>query len=256
MGCCSPSQNTTTSTVKLPKWASEAGQSNYQMAQDIAARPYQAYGGDKVADLTGRQSTALSLLDNIAPSAITTGKTGFDLSRVSEYMNPFTDEVINRAASDIARGGQVAGENMDNAFHSGGAFGDMRHGVFDAENAKNTMSEIGKMSSNMRSGAFSDALRTLMAEPQYEAAQMGNAYDYARNLLGLGAVEQGQAQAETDADIGSFNEARDYDKAGLDMLIRVLSGTPMDKTSTQSVPGASPLAQGLGMATNVASMFI
>jgi hypothetical protein len=116
MGCCSPSQNTTTSTVKLPKWASEAGQSNYQTAQDIAARPYQAYGGDKVADLTGRQSTALSLLDNIAPSAITTGKTGFDLSRVSEYMNPFTDEVINRAASDIARGGQVAGENMDNAF--------------------------------------------------------------------------------------------------------------------------------------------
>jgi len=254
--CCSPSKVTTTSEVKLPKFIEEGGQDALDMARDIIAKPYQAFGGDKVADLTGRQTTAMGLLDNIMPSTLRTGSTGLDMSRIGEYMNPFTDEVINKVIGDITRGGAIQGEQMDNTFHAGGAFGDARQGAFDAEIGKNMASEIAGASSNLRSGAFSDALRTLMAEPGMEAQQMGNAYDYVRNLLGLGSVEQGQAQAETDAAVGDFNEARDYDKSSLDVLIRTLAGVPYGKTSTQTQPGPSTAGQIAGAGMNIASMFI
>ena len=49
MGSSSPQTTTTVNKTELPAWLNEASQKNLSIADSIAARPYQAYGGNTVA---------------------------------------------------------------------------------------------------------------------------------------------------------------------------------------------------------------
>src|SRR5262245_3543122 len=112
----SPSTTTQVSKVELPKWVEQASQENYQFAKDVANRPFQQYQGQTVAGASDMQKRAWDLLKrNPAPGQkymdqasdyyaqgakpIIVGK----LSDVdmSKYMNPYTDEVINRSLADM-----------------------------------------------------------------------------------------------------------------------------------------------------------
>lgn len=47
-----------TTEQQLPEWVQNAGKENYGLAQDIASRPWEQYGGERVAGFTGDQQTA------------------------------------------------------------------------------------------------------------------------------------------------------------------------------------------------------
>lgn len=76
---------------------------------------------------------------------------------ISEYMNPFTDNVIDNVQSDMQRmrDGQL---NADAARASAaGAFGGSRHGVVDALSNSEFQRSFGQMSDQLRSRAFDNA---------------------------------------------------------------------------------------------------
>lgn len=244
-----------TSTSSIPKWLEDAGRQLFQQGQGVVSDGYAPYGGQLVADWTPQQQKALSLSDSFMPTALQTGSTDIDLSRLGEFMNPFTQSVIDSSISDMVKGSQIAGESMDNAFHSDSAFGDMRQGVFDAENQSQLRQDIGRMSSGLNQQNFSQAMGSLFKLPQFEAQQQGNAMSWLSNLMGMGGLAQGQQQDVINADVGQFQEGRDWDKGQLSWLSSLLGSTPHSKTTTATTPTASPFAQMVGGGLNIASMF-
>ena len=245
-----------TSESSIPAWMEQAGQEIFNQGQSIANQPYQAYGGPLVADWTPQQQMALDMSTSFMPTALQTGSTGIDMSRLGEFMNPFTQSVIDSSIADMLRGSQIAGENMDNAFHSGGAFGDMRQGAFDAENVSNLRRDIGSMASGLNQANFSQALGSLFKLPQYEAQSQGNAMNWLSNLMGMGGMAQGQQQDVINADYAQFQDQQNYGKDQLSWLSSLLGSTPHTKTTTATTPTASPFAQMVGGAANIGSMFV
>ena len=252
----SPSKTETKSEVKLPGYIEDASKGIVSSATSTANKPWQGYGGDLVADWDPKQQQAYNLSGTVMPSALQTGNAGLDMSRLPEFMNPFTQNVIDTSMSDMIRSANIAGEQMDNQFHSGGeSFGDARQGAFDSSMVSDMARQVGGMSAGLNMQNYDQALGTLKALPGIEAGNMANVDQYLRSLFGYGGQAQAQGQAEIGADYGQFQEQRDWDKDRLSWLNSIVAGTPYGKTSTQEVAGASPLAQMTGGAMNIASMF-
>lgn len=249
------SEKKSTSKVEIPKWVEDAGKQNYNFAQNITGQPYQPYGGDRVADLTDRQMGSFDMLDQFMPSLLAGGKSGIDMSRMGEFMDPYVNDVVDATTADMVRGSQMQGETLDNAFHSGGAFGDARQGAYDAEMGKNLASEVGRMSAGLRSGGFAQALEALMREPSIEGQQMGNALNYVGAQQGAGAIEQGQNQSEQDWLYQLFNMPRDRQIEDLNVRTSALSGTPYSKTQVNTEQGPSMFAQLLGGLSSAAGAY-
>jgi hypothetical protein len=108
-----PSETKTTTKVDFPDWVENASKKNYNLAETIASRPYTPYPFERVADFTGDQSKAMSMLRNLAPMA-KSAMGPIDLPRMFEdvgrggtteaYMSPYIDNVLDRTmliVSDI-----------------------------------------------------------------------------------------------------------------------------------------------------------
>jgi len=249
-------EKTGSTKVEIPKWIEDAGKSNYQFAQSIANKPYEAYGGPGVADFSGLSNKAFDLMGGMSLPALLAGGGGFDMSRLGEFMNPFTQSVIDSSISDMIKGSQIAGENMDNAFHQGGAFGDMRQGAFDAENLSNLRQDIGRMSSGLNMQNFNQAMDSLFKLPQFENQQQQNAFSFLDALLGGGGLQENKAQQGINWDYGQWQEKQGDDINKLNILSSALSATPYSKEQTTYEAAPSTGAKVLGTGLNIASMFI
>lgn len=142
----------------LPDYLKSASEWNVNNVKNMAATPYQAYDGQRVADLTGDQNAAFDIIRNLAsadnpyltdiqnlfkeygttpatqldtPSIL---GTGFDArtGSISDYMNPYIEAVLNPQMRAIDRAGQQARNRNATAATMEGAYGDARHGVMDA----------------------------------------------------------------------------------------------------------------------------
>lgn len=173
------------SKVELPAWVDAASQANVAEANQIAAQPYQAYTGERVAGLTAmeqaaggtlnsgiaRSNTALDAATGIAantggfaprqvraPGAVGDVEAQGFLSRnVGAYMDPELNNVINptmdRMRREISMGTQAIGDEARGV----GAWGGSRHGVreavYGAEGARN----MAATEAGMRSQAYNNA---------------------------------------------------------------------------------------------------
>lgn len=183
-----------------------------------------------------------------------------DMDR-SAYMNPYVQEVVNKsmAALGDARD-QALMANADKAV-AAKAFGGSRAAVVDAITNSETAKQAGLLSSQLYSDAFNqataamqgDATRGLQADLANQQAGLqkaatdvsaaqgllgaGNALNQSRltDFLGLqqiGQQQQAQSQAEIDADLAKFLEARDYDLERLNTRLAALGMSPYGRTET------------------------
>lgn len=97
---------------------------------------------------------------------------------VGAYMNPYTQNVIDRTQSDIERQRQMAINNMGAAATRANAFGGSRQGV--AEGVTNA--EYGRMAGNLVAPMRRDAFNTAMSNAMTDRTQRLNA---ANQLGGL-----------------------------------------------------------------------
>src|SRR5436190_10551425 len=91
-----PSQQKKKEKTKLPQWVNDASKANYEKAQEVAARPYQAYGGETVAGFTPDQLRAQELLRGFNPVSANPPSILDNINGHStgDYMNPYLDEVM------------------------------------------------------------------------------------------------------------------------------------------------------------------
>lgn len=76
---------------------------------------------------------------------------------IDQYMNPYTQNVIDASVGDVQRAGDVARLQRASQAAKAGALGGSRHGVLDAIAAGEQNREIGNLSSRLRAAGFDTA---------------------------------------------------------------------------------------------------
>ena len=136
----------------------------------------------------------------------------YSADQISQFMNPYTEEVIKATEKDLLRQGAQAQNQLAGNIVGSGAFGGSRAGITSALLAGDTLDRIGQQSGQLRAAGYESALqqarnladaqireKSLMGQLAGQQAGLGaltqqlNQQDVA-NLLGIGSLKQGMAQ--------------------------------------------------------------
>ena len=187
MGKSSAPQQTVQKT-ELPPWLNEAAQKNLEIADQLASRPYQPYGGSVVAGFSPEQQQAFQMAQQNVGSyqpALTAGMgaaargayydpqmvsaPSFLQGNIQEYMNPYISEVEQRATSNAERALQQQMNQISGQAIQSRAFGGSRQGIAEGVAAAEGARGIGDLSAQLRSQGFQQAAALQQAD---QARQM------------------------------------------------------------------------------------
>ena len=287
-----------TTEVKLPEWVNQASQSNYALAKDVANRPYEAnpYGGAAgVAGWTDAQNQAMAMLPQVGQyqgqygqaSDALSGLLGYNPNQIragavnagqlagtdlSPYLNPYTENVINRTTDTMERSGKQAQNQIRSDAAKGSSFGGSRQAIQQGVQQAETTRAIGDYAGKAREAAFTSAQANATADIQraFEGDKVNLAnwtdvqkqnvandlaakglqrqaandlvtaatagQDSAIKTLGqymsVGSAQQAQQQKVLDAQSGQWQQQRDYPLEQLNILLSSLGMSPYGRTET------------------------
>ena len=269
-GQTSTTQQAQSQQIQLPAWVNEAGQSNYQNAQSIAARPYQANPNATIAPLSADQTQAYDTIRNLQGSTapayaaasgvasgmmgsaapITTGQINAD---TQSLMNPYITSVVDPTVTQMRQGlNQTLGQTRANASNVG-AFGGSRlgvqEGVAQSQEALGEGQLVGGLLSqgyNTAQGQAMDLGKTNLAGgewatqllPQLATAQSGQQAKEAALLEASGRAQQGQSQAVSDLAASQWQDQWNYPIQMQQLLEQALGSTPYGTTSSGTTTGS------------------
>jgi hypothetical protein len=209
-------------------------------AEALSEMPYQVYGGPLTAGPSSLQTQYFQGLGNIGfpgqlgqsftstgaptiPTASTTGPmqtTATPSGIAGQYMNPYLQNVLQPQLEELRRQGQI--EQMQNASRmtKAGAFGGGRQAIMDAELQRNLLNTMGRTIGQGYSTAYDKAMDQYNRE---QAQAMGLA-----GLLERGGATQRGIEAEgIAADLGEFQQQRDFPYKQLQFQQSMLQGMPI-----------------------------
>lgn len=244
-----------TETRTLPAWYQEYLRGIMGKATAVAGEEYQPYDQPRIAPLTEDQLRAqqlardtLGIGGNTASTAVDVANRAvapFDPAQVEQYMNPYTDNVVNRIGVLAQRN---LSENLlpavNTTFTGAGQFGSSRHGDFTARAVR----DANESALNAQAQALQSGYQGALG--QYEAAR-GREIDAASRLGTLASRQQQLAGADVaqleavgrqnrDVDQANLNlayqdflEQRDYPREQVGFLSNVIRGVDPGGTTTR-----------------------
>lgn len=232
------SQNTTQS-APIPTWLEDASKGLVGKANEYADKPFEAYGGDRVADITADQSTAFQQLrdfisggdttkaarDAMTAPAQTVGTErtvdeGGRLGQISDYMNPYIEKALQPALAKVQETADARRKQINAGATAGHAFGDARHGILESTHDLNTSRAMGDTASQFMANAFDKTMATRagdlnrFGDIDKTNAQFGETA-LNRELTGSNAVQQQMIQ-QIQALLGAGGIQQGTEQAGLD----------------------------------------
>ena len=211
----SNANSSTMALNQIPKWLEDAARAGVGNAQGLLAQPTQAYTGDLSAGLNSYQQQAGNMLQDAASqftpyfdAAKSTVQSGLQaapqieaqslrngLSGISDYMNPYIQNVVNSVQGLSQQNLDQALKQTDDQALAAHAFGGSRHGVQEgvatAQNNLNTNNIL----SNLLSNGYNQAVSLLGQDTQNNlTAQQNNQasyQNYLNNLLSGGSALAG-----------------------------------------------------------------
>lgn len=237
-----PSKTTQVTKVELPAWVDNASQENYQLAKELGSKPFMQYGGDRVASMSDETQAGINgLRDKIASgdmtgvlSKIASGETSLANTDLSKYLNPYTDEVVNKSLAAVDDKRMQALMGNSDAAAKAKAFGGSRHGIIDAVTNAESLKDMGLLASQLRSSGYDKALAAASTDITNQGSAAQQAIDARTkelaSLMQTGMLEKTQGQEEINAAIQKFNEPRDYDLENLNLRLSALGMSPYGKT--------------------------
>jgi hypothetical protein len=271
-----PSTQTTVNKTELPQWVDDAAQKNLGIADDLAARPYTPYTGQLTAGPSALQTQAFNSASQTAnmwsapmASAARTAAEGTNFSykptsflqgNISQYMNPYIDNVktgaINNANIALKQNINAIGDSAVSA----NAFGGSRHGIAEGVASAEGARQIGDLSAQLDSQAYSDAtaqfnndqnrdmtnayqqqqVRSGSADQLSNIAQAGSNMNNSTNTLlaMLGGQQQQMSQQDLTMAYQQWKEQQDYPTQALNMRLAALGATPYGGTQSQTSTAA------------------
>ena len=177
-----------------------------------------------------------------------------------QFMDPYLDDVVQRAQADIGRQGQIQGRSADAAAVNQGAFGGSRSAVLQGEIGRNTLEQQARTGERLRSAGFTQASQLAQqaagqklkeAQGMAGLGQLGQQLGTQdiNTLLGIGGLQQGQAQQALNLAQQNTLAQQQLPFQQLGFLGDIFRGVPalQQTTSQQMTPPPSSLSQLLGL---------
>ena len=224
----------------LSEWAGPYVTSMLGKAEALSETPYQVYGGPLTAGPSSLQTQYFQGLGNIGfpgqlgqsftstgaptiPTASTTGPmqtTATPSGIAGQYMNPYLQNVLQPQLEELRRQGQI--QQMENAARmtKAGAFGGGRQAILDAELQRNLLTRMGSTIGQGYASAYDKAM------DQYNREQ-AQAMGLAGMLERGGATQRGIEAEGIAADLGEFQQQRDFPYKQLQFQQSMLQGMPI-----------------------------
>lgn len=210
----------------------------------------------------------------------------FPNANISQYMNPYVQDVLDPAIRDLTREAEQNRQQLAARSAMTGSFGGSRNALAQSQAQQGTQEELARLSANERAKAFTAATEQFRADqsaiPALYAAGQGlatnaqgalvNADNFQRlgyqdlqnlqaanagrletqvnPLLTVGGLEQGLNQSAIDRNIANFNAERDWGSRGINALVQAFGAgsgaTGQTTNSTITPPQANPVGQVVG----------
>lgn len=257
-----------------PAWLQEAQQFATNRGKEIADRPYQRFGGQRVAGLSRGEQRASELAQfgseeskgyyKQAGEKISALRS-FDEADLNPYMNPYTDAVLQPQLREANRAYESERTRLLNS--KAGAWGGDRVAFESSELGRRHGELITDITAKAHSDAF-DRATQLWSQDQDRQLRTADALravggDVSRlntqqiqDLMMTGGLDRLLKQAELDFDYQQFIENRDWSVANLQPLLQAIAASKGGNvTTTQSDGGAGAFGQALGAGISVLGMF-
>jgi len=192
---------------------------------------------------------------------------GMDPNAYQAFMDPYLEDVVQRAQADVGRQGQIQEQAAAAKAVGSGAFGGSRAAVLQGEIGRNTLEQQARTGERLRSAGFAQASKLAQdaAQQQLRQAQLGGALAQGlgalggqaqamgvqdiNTLLGIGGLQQQQAQTGLNIAQQNMLAQQQLPFQQIGFLSDIFRGVPalQQTTSTTTTPGPSATSQLLGL---------
>lgn len=257
---------------------------------EYANQPYQPYGGPRVAGMSDIQYQALSGIQRNLANDPMQGVNSFygdvmagngspmmnqSLSALQGQSNnpmygqvqgllgglmqgggnPFMQQMVGDVTNQARRAYEDATGAINNRFTNPNSFGGSRHAMMQDQANEAFARGLGGALGQLQYNAYGEGL-----DRQMRAAQMGQGlqqqqFSQLLQSLQAGSVPRNIQQQQYDTAFEDYLRAQEYPRRNIDMLSRVLSGSPGSTTTTQS-PDPNRTSQVLGGALSALPLFL
>lgn len=211
-----------------------------QTALKYANTPYQAYGGQRYADLNQNQNSALQMIQNRAQNGSATMNNAE--GALNQFIqggntNPYLDRMVSKAQGSVAENYNLMTKpQMESAMVNSGSFGNSGLQQMQANQQKQAAQQMSDISTQMYGNAYgtdqANRMQAIGMSPTFGNA----AYQDASQLLNAGNTQQNQAQNNLDFAYQQFQNQQDYPVKQLGTMSGVI-GQNMGQTTTQTSNG-------------------
>ena len=260
---------TTTMTQALNPFIQDILTRNYQAAQQVAAIPYQAYGGPRIAQFRPTEQQAFDVATRAATeqvgmpqlqqaTQVAQRAAGYSPQQfqqdVAGFMSPFQSSVIDATMARLAQARAERDAATKAQMAASRAFGNERRGVYEAQLAAEQDLNTAQTLANLYQQGYGQAAGMAQALPGQQLAgasalagygqqALGNQQAYAAMLQGVGQTQRGMAQQNLDLAYQDFLAQRGYPQQQLQTLLSGAAGLPSPISQTTTAPGQSTLSQ-------------
>jgi len=259
-------------------WIGDAQQDLVSRSTEIADRPYTPYNGNRVADLSQNETTAIGMannatnfndsrgyLDKAGQQADLVANNDWNADTAQKYMDPYIGQVVDNSLKKENTAYQQNQNQIRGNAAKAGAFGGSRATLLETQGTGEHLQAVGDITSKGYSDAYRTAINTWQADNS-RRLQASQAYsnvggDISKlnssqitDLLRTGQADRVLRQANADFDYQQFIENRDWDVNNLDPLFKAVGGATGGPTP-QQVPRDNTAGQLLGLAGTLVGYF-
>lgn len=240
----------------LSSWAGPYVTEMLGKGRALANLPYQAYTGPLTAAPSALQNQAFSGLASLTmPTAAQTSFTPGSFTSTGtaqQYMSPYLMAALEPQMAEARRQADISRVQQAGRLTKAGAYGGGRQAIMESELDRNLLRNLTDITGRGYQDAFTAAQNQFNTEEARRMAATGQAQQYGlqalQQQLGAGATQRGITGEGIAADIGQFEQERDYPYKQVQYMQSLLQGLPLatQSYSYQEPSGLSQLLGGLG----------
>jgi len=261
----SPSQSNT--AYDIPEYFKEIQEATLRKGQTEFSKPYEAYTGQRVAQLDPYEIQAGNIYQNqilpqsgqlagIGQEIANAGAQTYDAATAQAYANPYENQVVSGALGDLREAYGQSRKAMSASAIGAGAFGGERQGIENVLGAERYIDSVGDTSARLRQAGFESGANRFMADRGSQMSGLGAKLGAAQGQIGAlqqasqgmnayGNQARGIAQAGLAEGYRDFIEEREFGGNQVKQMIGALSGAPIrsygeERTGYTTTPVAGP----------------
>lgn len=227
---------TSTTTNAVPDELKPLAALYTQQATNIAGTPFQAYGGQRYADLNQTQNAGIGMVQDRALGGSQTMRNaegGLNQFIQGGQTNPYLDAMVSKAQGSVVdQFNNMVKPQTETAMRQSGSFGNSGLQQTMQNQQKAAGQQMSDIATQMYGNAYgqdqSNRMQAIGMSPTFGNA----AYQDAGQLINAGNVQQNQAQQGLDFGYNQFQSAQDHPYKQLQATGSVLQGNMGSNTTT------------------------